>query len=328
MALTRALVEAHIQQWEAALKRPFHPYREKWPSRLFHHAPIENAVSILSEGLLRSRADPENARVRDVAAAGVIDARNHAYDFARLYFRPRTPTQWNIEGIRRPEECRYGEHSHAPVLVMFVFDARSLLALPGIRFCDRNMQLSSAAPSDAEEYFRAIPFEKVYHEGGIGGDNSIIQHRCAEVLAPSPLVLVNSLQWVFCRSNAEKQFLIYLLGASAQKWKEKFVVSEDLMVFNKEYCFVEEVSLAENGLRFSFNPRIDRKNISVKITLKKSTGELVIDYLNNSMPATPDYPAKRWMIKTKIGYGSYVCEIELDGHLAFKAGLSLEFDLF
>lgn len=328
MALTRRFVEAHIQKWEVALRRPFHPYREKWPSRLFHHAPIENAVRILSEGCLRSRGDPGNARARDVAAAGVIDARNHAYDFTRLYFRPRTPTQWNIEGIRRPEDCRFGEHSHAPVLVMFVFDAMSLLTLPDVKFCDRNMQLSTAAPGDTEAYFLSIPFEKVYHEGGIGGDNSIIQHRCAEVLTPSPLALDRSLQWVFCRSNAERQFLIHELGVAADQWKEKIVVSEDLMVFNKEYAFVEEVSLTENGLTFSFNPRLDRKNISVRISLTDSSNNKIIDFQNIDMSPVPEIPYKRWIIKSNIKHGTYGCSIDIDNQRAFFSKLAIGMDLF
>jgi hypothetical protein len=91
MALSAPFIEAHIQKWETALTSPWYPYRSKWPGRLFHHAPIENAVKILLDGNLRSRDDPENQREKDVAAAGVISARSHAHNSARLYFRPRCP---------------------------------------------------------------------------------------------------------------------------------------------------------------------------------------------------------------------------------------------
>jgi hypothetical protein len=74
MALAPAFIDAHIHKWETALKSAFYPYRQKWPSRLFHHAPIENALKILTDGHLRSRADPKNQRTKDVAAAGVIAA--------------------------------------------------------------------------------------------------------------------------------------------------------------------------------------------------------------------------------------------------------------
>jgi ssDNA thymidine ADP-ribosyltransferase DarT-like protein len=193
MALSAEFIRAHITRWEQALTSPYHPYRSKWPSRLFHHAPIQNAVKILLDGNLRARNDPQNQRAVDVAAPGVIAARDDAHGFARLYFRPRTPTQWHIEGIRKQGECQW-EESHAPVLVMMVFNADSVLATPGVKFCDRNMQLGNAASDDTEEYFSQIPFHKVFHEGAIGGDRSIIEHRCAEVLAASPLPLAEHLQ--------------------------------------------------------------------------------------------------------------------------------------
>lgn len=143
---------------------------------------------------MRSRSDPRNLRKKDVAAGGVIDNRNYAHSLVRLYFRPRTPTQYHIEGIRKDGEFKYGESTHAPVLVMFVLDARRVLTRKGVEFGDRNMQLASACPGDTLEYFENIPFNKVYHEGNTGGDVSISQHRCAEVLVQSPLPLKECLQ--------------------------------------------------------------------------------------------------------------------------------------
>lgn len=70
MALTTNFIKAHILKWEAALSSPYRSYRSKWPSRLFHHAPIENAVKILRDGNLRSRDDAANQRAKDVAAPG------------------------------------------------------------------------------------------------------------------------------------------------------------------------------------------------------------------------------------------------------------------
>src|SRR5690606_40485263 len=54
-----------------------------WPECLFHHAPLENAVAILQTGMLRSRNDPDNALLRDVAARDVNAARAHAHNSVR-----------------------------------------------------------------------------------------------------------------------------------------------------------------------------------------------------------------------------------------------------
>jgi hypothetical protein len=138
MGLSPGFISAHIAEWEKRLSIPFQEYRAKWPSRLFHHAALENAALILRSGRLLSRLDSEGVRAVDIAPTGLIDHRTRAHQFARLYFRPRTPTQYHIEGIRKPSE--YYQGKHAPILAMFVFDASHVLALPGVRFSDGNMQ--------------------------------------------------------------------------------------------------------------------------------------------------------------------------------------------
>ena len=323
MALTDSFVAEHIQRWEEQLRSPLYPYRVKWPSRLFHHAPLENAVKIIDDGRLRSRADPKNRRQMDVAASGVIDARVHAHQYTRLYFRPRTPTQYHIEGIRKAGECKYGDSAHAPVLIMFVFDAQSILTRPDVRFCDRNMQQSSAVSGDTEDYFLRIPFDKVYHEGGISDDASIISHRCAEVLTPSPLPLNETLQWIYCRSDAERDTLIYLLGDNGKKLAKSMLVSEDLKVFQREYAFVEDVALTNDGIVFRLNPRYDRAKVDVTVRAWSAKGAEMRNFRNREMAATPDYPAKRWRVPTTFQPGRYRVRIELDGHLAFSDELRL-----
>jgi hypothetical protein len=325
MALTANFIEAHITKWETTLTSPFRPYRSKWPSRLFHHAPIENAVKILLDGNLRSRSDPANQRTKDVAAPGVIDARNHAHGSARLYFRPRTPTQYHIEGIRKKGECQYGDDTHAPVFVMMVFNARNILILPDVKFCDRNMQLGNAEPGDSEDYFSNIPFEKVFHEGNIGGDRSIIDHRCAEVLAPSPLPLANHLPWVYCRTAAERATLLYLLGTKQAEWSQRILISDDLLLFERRHVFVDSVFLSSNGINFQLSPRADLQNVSVGVFAWDDKGAQVKSFYHPDMPARPSAPSTnpRWRLEANLPNGTYLVQIDLEGHFAFKGYLTL-----
>ncbi|WP_084518669.1 DarT ssDNA thymidine ADP-ribosyltransferase family protein [Bradyrhizobium sp. th.b2] len=316
MPISAAFIEAHIARWEEELNRPQYPYRKKWPSRLFHHAPIENAVKIIQGGNLRSRNDPENNRAKDIAAAGVVQARGHAHDSARLYFRPRTPTQWHIEGIRKAGECKW-EEAHAPVLVMMVFDARKVLCRPGIQFCDRNMQLGSAEPGDSEDYFSKIPFEKVYHEGGTGGDKSITDHRCAEVLAVSPLPLNETLQWIYCRTGAERDTLIHLLGPSCKAWFDYILVSDDLLVFERKFVFVEYVDLTGEGLVFKLRPRSDNGMVDFKSEVIDKAGNVVFSFESAAFSPRPP-STERWITKGKLPKGRYFVRLWLEGHLAYQ----------
>lgn len=322
MALKAEFVSEHISRWEQALTKPWYPYRSKWPSRLFHHAPLENAVKILTDGNLRSRDDPENKKEKDVAAAGVIAAQSHAHNSARLYFRPRTPTQFHIEGIRKTGECQYGDQAHAPVLVMMVFNAQSVLTIPTIKFCDRNMQLGAAAPNDTPEYFSNIPFDKVFHVGGIGGDRSIIDHRCAEVLATSPMPLKNNLEWIFCRSSAERETLLHMLGGERANWADQVVTSDDLSIFERQFVYVEFVGVSAEGVSFQLSPRADSKNIAVEVRAWRN-GVEIVKYSNSEMPAHPSATVKRWRVAKELSNGNYFVEIYLEGHLAYRNVLSL-----
>jgi hypothetical protein len=320
MGLSQAFLNQHIAEWEQRLHGQYYAHRERWPSRLFHHTPIENAVAIIRRGALLSRND-SIGRARDIAAAGVIDASTRAHRYARLYFRPRTPTQYHVEGIRRPHECRFGEATHAPILIMFVFDARRILTIEGTQFSHENMQ-TGAIEQGTEEFFRQIPFEKVYHEGGTSGDPSITRHRCAEVLAPSPLILDGALQWIYCRSHAEKETLLYDLGADAAGWEQRIVISDDLRVFEKRFPFVETVSISQSGIIFGLSSRFDLENISVRLEVTNQSDGTKHRFSNDSMAARP--PGKKtWWFEADLVAGFYHVEVWLEEHSAYRNNLTL-----
>lgn len=204
-----------------------------------------------------------------------------------------------------------------------VFDARKVLAIPTIKFCDRNMQLGSADPGDTEAYFSAIPFEKVFHEGGTGGDRSIIEHRHAEVLATSPMGLVDTLQWVFCRTKAERETLLYLLGADADKWSAKILVSEDLSLFDRRFVFLEDVQMSPEGLILQMSPRPDLGTVNIQVKGWDGRGNQVINFTNSALPTQPQAPLRKWRIQAVLPNGDYLVHIDLEGHLAFRAVVPL-----
>lgn len=328
MALTAAYVDRHIADWQQRLASPFYPHRKHWPAHLFHHAPIENAVAILKDRCLRSRNDADNLRPRDVAAPGVIDARQHAHDRVRLYFRPKTPTQWHIEGIRKPGECTYGDATHAGVLVMFALDARSVLIKPNTMFSNQNMQLGGTVPGNSEDYFSKIEFGKVYSEGSTGGDRTITDIRAAEVLPSSPLGLQDCLRAIYFRSEPERDMLLHLLGPERDRWLPFCHVSDALKVFQKEYTFVQYVRLTNNGVVFRLNPRRDRQNIKISIKLWDEAGNVVGDFFNNDHKAHPDLPYDNWIWEIKLKDGVYLVKIELEDNCAYNANVTLGDSLF
>lgn len=322
MALSSGFAKSHISLWQAKLSQPYYPHRKHWPRYLFHHSPLQNAVPIIRSGILCSRNDASNSRPVDVAAPGVIDNNLEAHDFVRTYFRPCTPTQYRIEGIRKPGESKYGDNSHAPFLVMFVLDAEKILTRAGTHFSDRNMQIPGVACSEEEAYFATIPFDKVFHVGYTSGDTSIIQHRCAEVLAASPLPLSETLQWIYCRSVAERETLLYLLGNIASDWAHRVQVSDDLKVFQREYTFVDAVRLSREGIIFKLNPRTDSKNVTIDLRLSAQNGSPVAHFYHDDFaPRPPGH--LQWMHACSLNPGIYHLSIYLEGHLAYNSDLEL-----
>lgn len=206
---------------------------------------------------------------------------------------------------------------------MLIFQARTILSDPGVSFTDRNAQQGAAVYGTEEAQFAAIPFDKVYHEGGIAGDQSITSHRCAEVHATSPISLDNTLEAICCRSNAERETLLFMLGGNAANWAEKILVSDDLRVFQRDFTFVQDVSLSREGLIFKLNPRKSGGTVNIVIDLVASDGCKVIDFRNTELPTTD-----RWRVTAAIQDGAYYAKITIDGHIAYQSRINLGNTLF
>lgn len=328
MALSTAFVDTYIAEWQQRLTSSYYPHRKHWPASLFHHAPIENAVAILEDGYLRSRKDTLNQRPKDIAAPGVIDARDHAHSRVRLYFRPKTPTQWHIEGIRKAGECSYGDPTHAAVLVMFALDAKTVLTRPDIMFSSQNMQLANTEPRSDEASFLQIPFLKVFSEGGTGGDRSYTDARCAEVLPHSLVDLRTCLRAIYFRSEPERDTLLYMLGDKRSEWVKFCHVSDTLKIFQKEYIFVQDLRVSNDGVIFRLNPRRDLKSISTKIDAWNAAGDKVISFFNADHAPQPSSSASYWILRHKLANGIYRVEVKLEDNIAYKAEIMLGDTLF
>jgi hypothetical protein len=321
VALSRAVIQRHIAEWEPKLRVTFYSHRRHWPSRLFRHEPLENILPILNSGSLLSRnqAGEDGAIINDIAPADIINANVLSHQYVRLYFRPKTPTQFHIEGIREAVDFFMGKH--APVLYMMVFDAEKILTTPGVRFSDGNMQ-GHPNVYEGDAGFGLLDFENIYHEGAVPLDDraAVTRARCAEVLCPSPLLLPPYLQAVICRSAAERQLLLHELGPHFEG-KERVRVFNEAGVFNADYVFVESVDLASDGLHVQFHAA--RRG--------SPTGEVEIRLRRLDRPAPPVRWHKlglefwkKWHFTHNIPDGHYLIEITIRNCLAYRSMAILE----
>ena len=257
----------------------------------------------------------------------MIQNRERAHQFGRLYFRPRTPTQYWIEGIRKPENYWTGDpNAHAPTLVMLIFDSRTILTRDGVRFSTGNMQSYGASDGDTDAFFDFIEFAKVYHEGP-HGDPSITHCRCAEVLVPSPMPISDCLTAIHCRSVAERMTLLKEMGPTAARcWSQHIHVSDDLRVFEKRHTFVDTVSLQHDGIVFRLHPA--GGTVAIQVEAFDKAGRTVAANKRTDLPVVPPDGKVAWRVAAVLPNGDYSVRITIEGCRAFEAELLLADGLF
>jgi hypothetical protein len=245
-------VRDHIGEWSARL----HPL-DWWPRYVYHFTDVQNAAGILQTGQLFSRSEARRRGLMrvDNASPAIIDQTHQAHlDYVRLYFRPKTPTQFRNEGIRPATQRELG--AHCPVPIFFCFDALEVLCLDGTEFSDGNMASAHATHSGEQDFFFDIPFHLVFHNRAFTPleHDAIVFHRHAEVLVPSRLPLEPQLKLVACRSSAERETLLQLLPPGVRRrWAPNIRLGLQGL-FERRWTYVEEVVVVDDTVVFRFNP--------------------------------------------------------------------------
>jgi len=245
-----ARIEAHLDRLKSA--NWIGPARQWWPNFVFFFADLPNAVRILQAGKLVCRSRAQMAV--DTGSEKVLDRTAEQWkDCVRLYFRPRTPTQHQIEGFR-PAGQYDSLGKHMPVPIFFLFDAKDILTRQTTRFSTGNLSQHPSVGDDAE-FFESIPFEKVYHDNWMREEekSEIKFHRHAEVIVPRELEL-EGLRRIWCRSEAEYQTLLHLLPSQlAKKFRGIIGQGKRPSLHFCKWTYVESTALEQNRISLTFN---------------------------------------------------------------------------
>lgn len=233
-----------------------------WPKYLYHFTNIDNAIKILSKGqfISRNKAEEAGEMFTDNASPGIIAQTSDRWkDYVRLYFRPRTPTQYSNEGYRPVSFRKYG--SHCPVPIVFTLDSKAVLSLKGTMFSSGSLASSEVNVSNDAIGFRELPFNLIYHDSYFVPDEKkkIVHHRQAEVIIPNSLSL-KYVKHIWCRSHAEYQTFLNLLSPNLrQQWRKKVGFSQKGHFFYQQWAFIEYVNLSREGITIKFNELFDKK---------------------------------------------------------------------
>lgn len=292
--------------------------RKWWPNFVYHTTNLDNAVNILESGFLYSRelAISNGSLIKDIADTSVISSTDTKWkSYSRFYLRPKTPTLYQNEGVRPKSDVL--NSAHCPVPICFMFHAKAMLTRDDSSFTNGNLGSSSVLVGNDATFYKALPFEKIFHEGQfVASDKStIIFHRNAELIIPGQVGLEN-LHYISCRSNAEKETLIHLLTSNViKKWKDRIGVPSRFILFNEERSFIREVIKTETTLTIKFNEQSKSTGPfqlcwGVKALIESGSYEKCEDDYNLG----PDYQ----ITLNSYSHKSFEFWVKLDGHLIYK----------
>jgi len=293
--------------------------RSWWPKFLFHFTSLKNAVSILERELIYSRGylEANNQVFINGASPQIIDQTNEKWkEYVRLYFRPRSPTQYSNEGFRSINDRKYD--SHCPCPVYFLFDSKELLTRADCFFSEGSLASPGTILKSSADDFIRLPFRLIYHDSYFTSleRDTILYHRQAEVAVKDKLDL-SALKYVFCRSEAEYKTMIFCLSnKKIRKWNSIIGSSHKGAFFFKNWMFVEKTDLTEDVISIAFSripSHCGEFNISIKVFDE--------DTKNLAMWSKSSSEVNKETLELKIGKGSgltnYSIELFFDEALMY-----------
>lgn len=294
--------------------------RSWWPQFVLHYTDITNAAEILKRGCIYSRALAEQYDALHVSSgsAAVLDnTRSDIKQSVRLYFRPRTPTQYYAEGIYSAESLKRSRFpdAHCPVPVFFVFDAARILSRQDCRFSDGNLGSANAQLFSTARELEQLPWHQIYHNSRVypAEKQSIVFRRCAEVIVPNQLKL-DALRYIYCRSSAERETLLCLLPERIrQRFERSIVSSARADLFFRRQTFVETVRMVSDQVTFDFSPDTASPGpFHLHVVLDAPNHQRRLDKPDFVLP-----PDRKLMVNLSARRTMYTIHFSLDDHIAY-----------
>lgn len=296
--------------------------RRWWPRFVFHYTDIRNAVQILREGYLYSRKylEDEGKLVVSSGSPSVLAGTSIAIkDCVRLYFRPKTPTQYYVEGICSQPTLSKSKFrdAHCPVPVFFLFDSTEILSRADCWFSDGGLNSPGACILSTAVDLEQLPWKKIYHTGRFNPyaaeQFDIAFRRNAEVIVPRELDL-SALHYIYCRSEAERETLLHLLPPDLQKrYQDKIFASTRSTLFYRRQTFIETVRMSSEAACFHFSPETKSPgpfHLQVELEIASSQHSLDAESFNLERPYILEIP----LPSSSTGY---TVRLYLDNHLAY-----------
>lgn len=303
--------------------------RNWWPQFVFHYTDIRNVVNILRSGYLYSRYHSEKTKQLVISSGSPVVLAGTDVKFkdcVRLYFRPKTPTQFYAEGIQSKSTLSKSKfpNAHCPIPVFLLFSAPEILARSDCRFSDgclgtRTRPLILSTANELEN----LPWQQIHHTGGTQHSREIIFHRQAEIIIPQQLDL-GALRYIYCRSEAERETLFHLLAPDLlTQYRNKIIATTRYIPFYRRHTFVEKTRLFPNGADFYFSPET-RSPGPFSLQVEFKVGDQQFNQTANNFLLQGEYSCK---VRLPFSVSTYTVRLLLDTHPAYANTYQQEDDI-
>lgn len=194
---------------------------------LWHFTDFSNLKLIFDVQKLYSRNYCEENKI-DFLDGANHEVTNRASDYVknctRFYYRPKTPTLYDNEGIKGKA---FIDSVHIPIPVYLLF-SEELIYSDTTKFSSGNATRSPIG--NDHEFFKQIDWEFVFYDGWFYEEerNHIVNVRHAELLSEEP-VSIDYLIGIYFRSNADLKRAVNLFG------ENKLFKVDNSIFSNKNY---------------------------------------------------------------------------------------------
>lgn len=254
-----------------------------WKGYIYHFTHVENAVSIIQNEKLQGRNYCND--FKDSAGATLIGRTvNDVKDFARFYFRPKTPTQWHNEGLGKR---RGNIYALCPVPIFFRLNLNRVLQTHGSRCAVSNGNLAAGSShyGNSSSFVKHFDFDHVYSTIQVGQETfmrasqqEFIVHECLDF---TKLTLEDIT--IVCRTEQDRQTLLHLIGQDS-KYVSRIKTEEESVGYGVLFNYENPDIQIHNNNEF-----IDIKIGSYNQYAHVIDGNLILSF-------SPDIPLERKII--------------------------------
>ncbi|KYC43043.1 hypothetical protein WA1_13150 [Scytonema hofmannii PCC 7110] len=249
-----------------------------WKGYIYHFTHIENAVSILQGERLLARNKCNN--FRDSAGASLIaHTSKDVKDFARFYFRPKTPTQWHNESLGKRKGKIY---ALCPVPIFFCVNLERVLETHGSKcgISNGNLAASGSHYGNSVNFLKeSFDFNHVYSTLQEVGKEIFLRASQQEFIIHHYLDFTKlNLEDIslICRNTHDKQLLLHLMGRNSKYahrvFEEKDILDKSLFYHENPY-----IKITNHGQYFEVE--IEKYESSVNMI----EGELYLKFTQETL---------------------------------------------